>query len=114
MSSMASSSATSPSSNSEKHEVFMSFRGEDTRRIFVGHLCKTLRQKKIKTYIDNDLDRGENISQALLQAIEESTLWVIIFSENYASSRWCLDELVKILECMKENRLVIPVLFSTT
>lgn len=28
---------------------------------------------------------------------------IVIFSKNYASSKWCLDELVKIVEC-KETR----------
>ncbi|KDP28978.1 hypothetical protein JCGZ_19529 [Jatropha curcas] len=37
---------------------------------------------------------------------------VIIFSKNYASSRWCLDELVKIMECMDSmERMVLPVFY---
>ncbi|KAJ7962568.1 Disease resistance protein (TIR-NBS-LRR class) [Quillaja saponaria] len=112
----SSSLAASSSSTLEKHDVFISFRGDDTRRTFTSHLYADLCRKKIKTFIDSyDLERGENISQALLQAIEESTIWVIIFSENYASSRWCLDELVKIVKCMKMNtktRVAIPVFYN--
>ena len=38
---------------------------------------------------------------------------MVVFSENYASSKWCLDELVKILECRKEQgHLVIPVFYG--
>nr|XP_011468579.1 PREDICTED: TMV resistance protein N-like [Fragaria vesca subsp. vesca] len=54
------------------------------------------------TFMDYDLERGEEITPALLKAIERSLISVIVFSENYASSRWCLDELVHTLEC-KEN-----------
>ncbi|KAJ7963191.1 Disease resistance protein (TIR-NBS-LRR class) [Quillaja saponaria] len=113
----SSSSAASSSSILEKYDVFISFRGEDTRRNFTSQLHHALCQKKIKTFIDSyDLVRGENISQALLQAIEESTVWVIIFSENYASSRWCLDELVEIVKCMnmnkKNTRIAIPVFYN--
>jgi hypothetical protein len=54
--------------------------------------------KNILTFIDNDLRRGEEISPSLVKAIEDSMLSVIIFSQNYASSKWCLDELLKILE----------------
>jgi uracil phosphoribosyltransferase len=49
--------------------------------------------------MDDMLRSGEEISSALLKAIEESAISIIVLSKNYASSRWCLDELVKILEC---------------
>jgi hypothetical protein len=33
--------------------------------------------------------------------------------KNYASSTWCLDELVKIVECRKNNgQLVLPVFYK--
>ena len=37
---------------------------------------------------------------------------IIIFSKNYASSTWCLDELVKILECKKNGQMVLPVFYK--
>jgi hypothetical protein len=38
---------------------------------------------------------------------------LIIFSENYASSHWCLDELLKIFECKKKYvQIVIPVFYN--
>ncbi|KAK9200335.1 hypothetical protein WN944_015532 [Citrus x changshan-huyou] len=55
---------------------------------------------------------GDEISESLANAIEASAVSVIVFSEGYASSRWCLDELVKILDCKKEYaQLVIPVFY---
>ena len=51
--------------------------------------------KNIRTFIDDQLNRGDEISESLVNAIEASAISVIIFSESYASSRWCLDELVK-------------------
>ncbi|XP_031275033.1 disease resistance-like protein DSC1 [Pistacia vera] len=67
----------------------------------------------LQTFIDDDgLKRADEISPALLKAIEESKISVIIFSEGYASSKWCLDELVKILECKEKNgQVVMPVFF---
>ncbi|MED6124980.1 hypothetical protein PIB30_064060 [Stylosanthes scabra] len=96
------------------YDVFLSFRGEDTRRSFTGSLYHSLRQKGINVFIDDDkLRRGEEISPALLRAIEESRISIIVFSQNYASSKWCLDELVKIIECMKtRGQLVFPVFFN--
>ncbi|KAH9783040.1 Disease resistance-like protein DSC1 [Citrus sinensis] len=95
-----------------KYDVFLSFRGEDTRDNFTSHLHAALCRKKIKTFIDEELNRGDEISPAILKAIEGSKITVIIFSKNYASSKWCLDELVKILECHKMNsQMVVPVFY---
>ncbi|XP_048421879.1 disease resistance protein RUN1 [Pyrus x bretschneideri] len=113
---VASSSSSSADDNPprrEKYDVFISFRGEDTRLGITSHLHAALLQKKIETYIDNRLQRGEEIGPALLEAIEKSTISVIIFSQNYASSTWCLDELVHILKCNnREGRMVIPVFYD--
>jgi len=96
-----------------KHDVFLSFRGEDTRDNFTSHLYAELRRKNIETFIDYRLGRGEEISPALDKAIEESTIYVVILSEKYASSTWCLDELKKILECKERyGREVIPVFYK--
>ncbi|XP_061993534.1 TMV resistance protein N-like [Rosa rugosa] len=100
----AASMSSSSSNHPWKYHVFLSFRGEDTRNNFTGHLCSALRQKGINTFMDDELERGEDISTSLLQTIEESRISIIVFSKNYASSKWCLDELVKILECKKLNQ----------
>ena len=104
-----------PCSNTcqSKYDVFLSFRGEDTRNKFTSHLHKALLDKQIETFIDYKLNSGDEISPALLKAIEESQISIIIFSQDYASSRWCLEELVKILECRQNHRqLVIPVFYE--
>ncbi|CAL2257424.1 unnamed protein product [Prunus armeniaca] len=117
MASMANQRASSSSASfpkSREDQVFLSFRGEDTRHNFTDHLYSALCQRGINTFRDDDdLGRGEEISRALLTAIEESKISVIVFSKNYASSRWCLDELVKILDCKESNQQrVIPVFYK--
>ncbi|KAH9726186.1 ADP-ribosyl cyclase/cyclic ADP-ribose hydrolase [Citrus sinensis] len=98
--------------NNKKHDLFVSFRGEDTRDNFTSHLYSALCRQNIQTFIDDQLNRGDEISESLVNAIEASAVSVIVFSEGYASSRWCLDELVKILECKKEYaQIVIPVFY---
>ncbi|BBG96727.1 Disease resistance protein TIR-NBS-LRR class family [Prunus dulcis] len=111
--------SSSPSSSSFAHDsswtydVFLSFRGEDTRTNFTDHLYKALCDKGIYTFIDRELVRGEEIPPALVKAIEESRISVIVFSENYASSRWCLDELVKILQCKQsKQQVVLPIFYK--
>lgn len=95
------------------YDVFLSFRGEDTRNNFTAHLYRALLQEGINTFMDDKLRRGEEISPTLLKAIDESKISIIVFSENYASSTYCLEELMKILECKESNQHnVIPVFYK--
>jgi hypothetical protein len=121
MASMTTETASSSSSSSSslpqreyQYNVFLSFRGEDTRNNFTDHLYVALDKKGIKTFRDNDkLERGRHIRPDLLKAIEKSRFAVIILSRNYATSTWCLDELAKIVECMKQTRLtILPVFYD--
>ncbi|KAE9604882.1 putative TIR domain, winged helix-turn-helix DNA-binding domain-containing protein [Lupinus albus] len=97
-----------------KYHVFLSFRGEDTRFNFTDHLYKALVRKGIITFRDDEeLERGESISQNLLHAIEESLIAIVIISPNYASSTWCLDELQKIVDCNQSLGLqVFPIFYG--
>ncbi|GMY20941.1 disease resistance protein RPV1-like isoform X1 [Fagus crenata] len=105
--------ASSSSFNHQyKYDVFLSFRGEDTRNGFTSNLNGILRHNGINTFIDDELRRGEEISIELLEAIESSRISIIVFSKNYASSTWCLDELVKILECKSHGQIVLPVFYK--
>ncbi|CAL5416790.1 unnamed protein product [Camellia sinensis] len=96
------------------YDVFLSFRGEDTRKNFTDHLYEALVQAGIHTFRDDDeLPRGHEISSELLKSIEGSRISIVVFSRNYASSRWCLDELVKIIECKKTlGQLVLPIFYD--
>ncbi|XP_076952397.1 disease resistance protein Roq1-like [Bidens hawaiensis] len=101
-------------SQSWNHDVFISFRGEDTRKCFVDHLYEALVQQGVNTFKDDEtLARGESIGPALRKAIQESRIVVIVFSKNYADSSWCLDELAYIIECMeKRGQIVMPVFYD--
>ncbi|AES96482.1 putative TIR domain-containing protein [Medicago truncatula] len=109
----SSSSSSSNNAPQEKHEVFISFRGEDTRNNFTSHLNGALKRLDIRTYIDNDLNRGDEIPTTLIRAIEEAKVSVIVFSKNYAVSKWCLEELMKILEIKKmKGQIVVPIFYD--
>ncbi|KAJ6858350.1 disease resistance protein RUN1-like [Populus alba x Populus x berolinensis] len=97
------------------YDVFLSFRGQDTRKTFVDHLYTALVQVGIHTFRDDDeLRRGEEISEHLLEAIRESKISIVVFSKGYASSRWCLNELVEILKCKnrKTGQIVLPIFYD--
>ncbi|XP_075673046.1 disease resistance protein RPV1-like, partial [Castanea sativa] len=108
------SSLDSSSTTQWKYDVFLSFRGIDTRRSFTDHLYAALKRNGIFAFRENEeLERGKYISTELLKAIEESRFAIVIFSINYAFSTWCLDELAKIVKCMKETGLtVLPIFYD--
>ncbi|CAN1199512.1 Disease resistance protein RPV1 [Linum perenne] len=82
------------------HDVFVSFRGRDVRYKFVDHLFAALRRKNVRPFRDTtDLGRGVDIEEGIRWAIERSRLYVVVLSPNYASSPWCLDELVRMMKC---------------
>ncbi|XP_020973679.1 TMV resistance protein N isoform X2 [Arachis ipaensis] len=93
-----------------KYDVFVSFRG-DTRFNFTDHLCAALRRHGILAFRDDTrLEKGGPISAGLLQAIEGSQVLIVVFSMNYASSKWCLQELAKIADCINiPGHRVLPV-----
>lgn len=91
-------------------DVFLSFRGEDTRHTFVIPLYDELTSKGIRAFLDNEgMNRGDEISPTLLAAIEDSAMAIVVISPKYATSRWCLEELAKICECRK---LILPVFYG--
>ncbi|KAF8010819.1 hypothetical protein BT93_J1466 [Corymbia citriodora subsp. variegata] len=96
------------------YDVFLNFRGTDVRNNFLGHLYTTLNRNGIHTFRDSEeLWKGEQISPALMRAIEESRVVIIIFSKDYASSQWCLKELAKIMECKAHKGLIVlPVFYK--
>ncbi|KAJ9552412.1 hypothetical protein OSB04_016457 [Centaurea solstitialis] len=88
--------------------------GEDTRKNFVDHLYDCLQRYGIETFKDDErLNKGEKISDELINSIQDSRFYIIVFSKNYASSSWCLGELVKIMECQKtEEQTAFPVFYD--
>jgi len=97
-----------------KYDVFVSFRGEDTRNNLTDHLFGAFHKKSIVAFRDDTkLKKGENISSELLQAIEGSRILIVIFSKNYASSTWCLQELAKIADCIEvQGQTVLPIFYD--
>nr|XP_011470751.1 PREDICTED: probable disease resistance protein At4g27220 isoform X2 [Fragaria vesca subsp. vesca] len=103
--SMASSSSSS--TRSWKYDVFLSFRGTDTRKGIANEICNRLSSRGIKTFMDEQgLEVGDVISPTLIEAIKESRLAIVILSQNYASSAWCLEELREICLSMEDNRIL--------
>ncbi|XP_061371586.1 TMV resistance protein N-like [Gastrolobium bilobum] len=97
-----------------EYDVFLSFRGKDTRASFTSHLCTSLQNAAIRTFRDDDeIRRGDQIKISLWQAIRMSKIIVIVLSRNYANSRWCMEELEFIMEnCRTKGQVVVPVFYG--
>nr|ACF19650.1 TIR-NBS-LRR RCT1 resistance protein [Medicago truncatula] len=98
----------------KKYDVFLSFRGEDTRASFISHLTSSLQNAGILIFKDDQsLQRGDHISPSLVHAIESSKISVIVFSKNYADSKWCLQELWQIMVRHRTTgQVVLPVFYD--
>ncbi|XP_061998346.1 disease resistance protein RUN1-like isoform X1 [Rosa rugosa] len=96
-----------------KYHVFLSFRGLDTRKTFVGHLYNALQRKSLTTFIDTEeLGKGDVLG-VLLKAIDASKLSIVVLSKNFAYSKWCLMELEKIVECMQTKKhIMVPIFYQ--
>ncbi|CAN1270441.1 Disease resistance protein L6 [Linum perenne] len=98
----------------EDYEVFLSFRGSDVRKSFADYLYSYLVHSQIRTFRDEEeLRKGETIAPSLVQAITESKIYIPILSERYASSKWCLQELAKMVECCRKGKghIILPIFY---
>lgn len=102
---------SSTSSNIKRYHVFPSFHGPDVRRSFLSHLHKHFESTRITMFKDHEIERGHTIGPELVQAIRESRVLIVVLSKRYASSSWCLDELVEILKCKKDLGLIVMTIF---
>ncbi|CAN1325957.1 Disease resistance protein L6 [Linum perenne] len=120
----SSSSSSSPPSTSVdtttqplpavEYEVFLSFRGPDVRTHFADFLYGFLDHSKIRTFFDDvELRKGKELAPALVKAIEESKIFIPILSPEYASSKWCLLELARMVECWKQGNghIILPIFY---
>ncbi|CAL1409814.1 unnamed protein product [Linum trigynum] len=118
---MAAASSSTPSllcpdsssySGKWEYDVFLCFRGADTRGGFTSHLMAALFREKVKAFIDDKLDKSESIDE-LISVLQRSALSIVIFSENFADSSWCLDEVATIAQrIQKFGHRVLPVFYK--
>jgi len=91
--------------------VFTSFHGADVRKTFLSHLRKQFNYNGITMFDDQEIERSQTIAPALIKAIKESRISIILLSKNYASSSWCLDELLEIVKCKEAMGQIVMTVF---
>jgi hypothetical protein len=96
------------------YDVFLStFKDEDTYKNFTHSLYAALKRVGIRTFLDEEvLPGGDNIVTAVLNTIRRSRISIVVFSKGYASSSWCLDELVEIVHCKNtKGQALLPIFY---
>ena len=100
------------------YDVFLNFRGPDSRDTVINVLYNALIRAGIRVFLDDEeIRKGEEIKGELESAIVNSKIYICIFSKDYASSRWCLRELAKMMECRenssgKTKKVILPVFYQ--
>ncbi|XP_030452558.2 disease resistance protein RPV1-like [Syzygium oleosum] len=97
----------------DEYQVFLSFRRSDTRHGFTDFLYHNLVDAGVCVFKDDDeLRIGKVISENLLHAINNSILYIPIFSRTYVFSKLCLQELSLIVENVsksEDQKIIIPI-----
>lgn len=103
----------------KEYEVFLNFREPDIRREFTNALHHALIDAGIRVFIDDEeLQPGKKSNGKLLQAIDDSKLYIPIFSTNYVSSHWCLHKLAKMVKNTSKSRedgnkkAILPIFYN--
>jgi len=106
----AASSSSSPSTSYAPYDVFINHRGPDVKKTLAGLLYRDLKSKGLQVFLDQpELEPGHIIRSQIEAAIQGASVHIAIFSENYAESNWCLDELVLMLD---SKRTILPVFYK--
>ncbi|CAL9241848.1 unnamed protein product [Arabidopsis halleri] len=107
---MAASSSVRPTTTGP--QVFINFRGKDMRNGFLSFLEPAMREANINVFVDKHEVVGTDLVNLFVR-IQESRVAVVIFSKDYTSSEWCLDELAQIKDCIDQGGLnVIPIFYK--
>ncbi|KAI6680313.1 hypothetical protein NL676_034194 [Syzygium grande] len=98
------------------YDVFLSFRGPDTRNRIVDFIYKNLVRNRILVFMDDDeFSSGDGIPRELELALTDSYIYIPFLSKNYASSRWCLHELACMVESTSKSngkKRILPIFYD--
>ncbi|KAG0623635.1 hypothetical protein M758_3G189800 [Ceratodon purpureus] len=96
----------------ETYDVFLSHRGPDTKTGFVSYLYDALKAAGLRPFLDcKSIDKGQPSWNCIEHAIRTAPVALVIFSESFAQSEWCLKELHVMLDSQPSVR-VLPVFYK--
>lgn len=106
----ASSSSCSASTSHTSYDVFINHRGPDVKKLFARLLYRDLKSNGLQVFLDEpEMESGHYINSQIEAAIKVASVHIAIFSPTYAKSKWCLDELVLMLD---SQGTILPVFYE--
>ena len=79
----------------------------------MGFLYEDLKRHGLQLYIDcKAIPFGEDCWKSIEDGIKNSPIVVVVFSERYAESKWCLKELHVMLEA--HSCKILPIFYNVT
>lgn len=97
-----------------KCQVFLNFRGTDTRYNLAAFLYTSLVAEGIQVFNDDDPSLiGKDCVHEIRNAINHCKISIPILSSNYASSPWCLKDLTQMVECKRtRGQTILPIFYK--
>lgn len=93
-----------------KYDVFINHRGPDVKRTFAAHLCDALSRVGFCPFLDaKSIKQGRSVFKSIDEALSDACVHVAIFSKRYAESKYCLDEL---LDMLQSGKVILPVFYD--
>ncbi|KAL3742427.1 hypothetical protein ACJRO7_017840 [Eucalyptus globulus] len=95
-------------------QVFLAFRGPDTRHSLAAYLYISLVAAGIGVFNNDDPSLiDKDVDHEICNAIDHCKISIPILSKDCASSRWCLDELAQMVECKRTKRQkILPIFYK--
>ncbi|XP_059071410.1 disease resistance protein RPV1-like isoform X2 [Cryptomeria japonica] len=95
------------------YHVFINHRGPDVKKTLASHIYYALETHGLRVFLDKqELQVGDFLTPAIQSAIRSASVQIAIFSETYAQSPWCLDELVWMLDSDPTSIKIIPIFYD--
>jgi len=105
----SSSTAVNPDENYYS-DVFINYRGSDVKKTFADYLYRRLLSHGLSVFLDQqEFQQGENLTCQIEGAIRSAFVHVTIFFAGNAHSKWCLNELLLMLD---SKAYIIPVFYN--
>lgn len=91
------------------YQVFINYRSVDTKNTLASLIYHSLTNRGLRVFLyHKKLCTEDGFRSVIRGAISSASVHITIFSEHYAESRFCLDELCSILRSSHERR-ILPV-----